>query len=436
MMRPTTRLAVLCLGVASLAAACGGRHLSPPASAARPLPASICSPVSYDGPGHPRFVIALMSWFQGEYKGHGVQTAQAMKLVLAQRGWRAGRYTVGMQACEETDARTGSFSVPRCSRAARVFAQDPSLLGVVGPLTSECTMAMLATLNSAPGGPLALINASNSYVGLTRSGTGAAPGEPEKYYPTGHRSYVRLAASDNAQAAANALMIRRLGARRAFVVEHDDPYGLGLSAAFRRAAARSGLELVGTARWDEHDRSYRPLARRISAARAQAVFIAGPASANGPKLVADLTHELGTRIQVMAGITFNAPGPIIEAAGSRAEGFRTSIPVLPNAKLPPPGRKFAAQFEQRFSQRPCCFSVHDAQATHMLLDAIARSGGSRARVTENLLRSRIRHGLIGDFAIDQNGDTTLTTVGMYVIRDGRLAFETAITPAPELLGAP
>jgi branched-chain amino acid transport system substrate-binding protein len=247
---------------------------------------------------------------------------------------------------------------------------------------------------------------------------------------------VRLAAADNAQGAANALMARRLGATRAFVVEHDDPYGLGLSASFRRAAAHIGLHVVGTAQWDEHARSYRPLAPRIHARRTQVVFIAGPAPANGPKLVGDLTAALGPKVRLMAGITFNAPGPIIEAAGSRAEGFRTSIPVLPNVQLPPSGRRFAARFEQRYSQRPCCFSVHDAQATHMLLDAIARSGGSRARVTENLMHSRVHNGLIGDFAIDRNGDTTLTTVGIYVIRGGRLAFETAITPAPELLNEP
>jgi hypothetical protein len=34
------------------------------------------------------------------------------------------------------------------------------------------------------------------------------------------------------------------------------------------------------------------------------------------------------------------------------------------------------------------------------------------------------------------GGTTLKTVGIYVIRGARLAFETAITPATELLSEP
>ena len=127
------------------------------------------------------------------------------------------------------------------------------------------------------------------------------------------------------------------------------------------------------------------------------------------------------------------PGSIIEAAGSGAEGLVISIAVLPNGDLPPAGRAFADEFTKRFSQRPCCFSIHDAQGTGMLLDAIARSGGDRARVAEAVMTAKVSGGLVGDFSIDRNGDTTLNQMGMYRIRAGRIRFETAITPAPELL---
>jgi len=108
--------------------------------------------------------------------------------------------------------------------------------------------------------------------------------------------------------------------------------------------------------------------------------------------------------------------------------------VLPNQALPPAGRRFTREFERRFSQRPCCFSVHDAQATHMLLDAIARSGGHRSRVARMVAERPIRNGLIGDFGIDRHGDTTLNQMAIYRIERGRLRFETVISPAPEVLG--
>ena len=42
-------------------------------------------------------------------------------------------------------------------------------------------------------------------------------------------------------------------------------------------------------------------------------------------------------------------------------------------------------------------------------------------------------GYIGDFEIDRYGDTTLNTIAVYRIVDGRLRFQTAITPPAELL---
>jgi branched-chain amino acid transport system substrate-binding protein len=434
-MRRWLVLLVACLAGATQLVACGADDAEPPeGSPAQPLAAPICSAVTYGGPGRPRFLIVVSSGFQGIYKGHGVQTAQAMKMVLAERGWRAGEYTVGMQACEETDAKTDSPSPAKCARNARAFARNPSVLGVVGPLTSNCAAHMLASLNEAPDGPLAVVSGGNTYVGLTRSGPGTAEGEPERYLPTGRRGYARLAPTDDVQGAANALHARRLGVTSAFVVEDGSPYGRGLAASFRHAAEALGLRLAGTARWSADAGGYRPLAARVHRTSADAVFVAGDIAANGPKLIADLSAVLGRGVQLMAGDSFNLPAPIIEAAGAGAEGLRISIAVLPNRSLPPAGRRFAAEFEKRFSQRPCCFSVHDAQGTRMLLDAIARSGGRRARVSANLMQSRVEDGLIGDFAIDRNGDTTLNRMGIYRIRRGRLQFETAITPAPELLG--
>ena len=430
------RLAAVAGLLAVMLAACGGDDTREPASGppAQALTAANCSPITYGGPGRPRFLIVNSSGYQGPYKGHGVQTAQAMKMVLAQHGWRAGPYTVGMQACEETSAETGRPSPAKCARNARAFAENRSVLALVGPLTSNCAVHMLAILNKAPGGPLATISGGNTYVGLTRSGPGTAAGEPARYAPTGRRGYARMMPADDVQGAAVALLARRLKLTRAFVVDDRSSYGRGLAAAYRVAAERLGLGVVGTAHWEPDARDYRALAARVRAARPQTVFVAGDVAANGPKLIADLTAVLGPDVHVMAGDSFNQPASLVEAAGAGAEGLRISIAVLPTRNLPPAGRRFAAEFERRFSQRPCCASVHDAQATEILLDAIARSGGSRARVAEAVMRTKVRGGLVGDFAFDHNGDTTLTTEGIYRIKGGRLVFETAITPSPELLG--
>jgi hypothetical protein len=77
--------------------------------------------------------------------------------------------------------------------------------------------------------------------------------------------------------------------------------------------------------------------------------------------------------------------------------------------------------------------VHAAQAAHMMLDAIAASDGSRAQVLEHLFRTPVDDGYVGDFGVDRYGDTTLRTMAVYGVEDGRLRFQTAITPPADLL---
>jgi hypothetical protein len=109
------------------------------------------------------------------------------------------------------------------------------------------------------------------------------------------------------------------------------------------------------------------------------------------------------------------------------------FPALPTDELLAKGRELAADFEERFSSRPRCFSMHAAQTASMILDAVEHSGGSRSGVTRTLLAARIKQGYLGDFEIDRYGNTTLNKLAVYRIEDGRLRFETGITPPAELL---
>jgi hypothetical protein len=162
------------------------------------------------------------------------------------------------------------------------------------------------------------------------------------------------------------------------------------------------------------------------------VYLGGYPFDNGPRLVKQLRETLGPEAQIIAPDAWNNLA-VVEGAGAAAEGFSPTIAVLPNDQLPAAGRDFAAEFEDRFGARPCCFSVHTAQAAHLLLDAIADSGGSRAQVLEKLFEARVEDGYVGSFEIDRYGDTTLNTIAVYRIEGGRLRFQTAITPPPELL---
>jgi ABC-type branched-subunit amino acid transport system substrate-binding protein len=74
--------------------------------------------------------------------------------------------------------------------------------------------------------------------------------------------------------------------------------------------------------------------------------------------------------------------------------------------------------------------VYAAQAAQVLIDAIARSDGTRRSVTRELFATKVRDGLLGDFDITPSGDTTAGAVTIYRIHDGRRRLVTVIEPAP------
>ena len=390
--------------------------------------------MTYGGEGRPQLLIVNSGPLQGPFSDHGVQNAQAVKMVLAQRGWRAGKFTVGVQVCDEASAASPLPSAAKCARNAKAFAADKSIVAVLGPVTSTCTGAMLPIVNRAPGGALPVISMSSTYLGLTRSGPGVAQGDPDALYPTGGHSFARVVPADDVQGAASALYAQRLGVRRPYVLHHDETWGAGVATAFRTAATRLGMDVAGMDEWDRRARDYRRLAQRVRRTGADGVYVAGYAIAdNGARLIKDLRGQLGSGVPILSPDGFNEPAALVEGAGAGAEGVVITLAAIPTQKLPPAGLRFAREFERRFGALPCCYSVYSGQATHVLLDSIAASDGSRAGVLRNLMGTRVRGGLLGDFAIDRYGDTTLTDIAVYRVHGARLRLAAMIRPSADLL---
>ena len=429
---PLAALAIL--AAAGAIAACGedesGTRDLPPAHAVQ---ATGCSPIAYEGEGRPELLIGASTILAGQFADHGIQVSQALRMVLGDRDWHAGDYTVGLQICGETTPAGDAPDPKRCRRTARAFARNRSVVVVLGQHFSSCVAEGLPILNAAAGGPVPQVSASATYLGLTRAGPGVARGEPSRFYPRGTRSLIRIVPPDDVSGAAAAMLAKDEGARRVYALDDGVPYGFGVAEAFAEAARRIDLRVAGREQWNPKAHDYRELADRVRASGADAVFLGGYVLNNGGRLIKDLRAALGPSAQLLGPDGFNNLDALVEGAGAAAEGFAPLIGVLPNDELPDRGQEFAERFKKRFGARPCCFSVHAAEAARMMLDAIAASDGSRSQVLDHLLRTPVEDGYVGDFEIDRYGDTTRTTMGVYRVESGRLRFETAITPPADLL---
>jgi branched-chain amino acid transport system substrate-binding protein len=242
----------------------------------RALPSSACGPIAYGGNTRIDFMVASDLPLQGPTRASTLPMTRAVQFVLEQHHFRAGRFTVGYQSCDDSTAQTGFADIGKCSTNARAYASDSSVVAVLGPYSSDCAAVEIPIANRAS---LAMISAQNTNPGLTHATRGSHPGAPGIYYPTGVRTYARIEPADDLEGAGDALFAHRLGLRSAYVLRsNNDPFGLAVSDGFIRAARKLGVRIVGTATWNPGARAFAALAARIARTHPAGVFLGASAS--------------------------------------------------------------------------------------------------------------------------------------------------------------
>jgi DNA-binding SARP family transcriptional activator/ABC-type branched-subunit amino acid transport system substrate-binding protein len=412
-------------GPAGLAVAEDGVWVSAAGSPARDavLPASVCGDVVYAGSGPPQALIVSDLPLQGAGRRLTAAMEAGIRLVLERRGFRAGRLSVGYQSCDVSTAQEGNTDIFRCFANARAYARTPNVLGVIGPFHSFCSSFEIPITNQATDGPLAMISPSNTYTGLTRTPTGGDPGELVELYPTGVRNFVRLAATDLQAAAAMAEAARQLGVKRlAILWDGEDSDMAAFAQDVRAAAASRDVAVSSFAPWDPFAERFDELARQVAAARADGVILAGAAPPHVQALLRELRDSLESDAKLLAHDGFAGLSP------ADAEGLYVENYGIPNAELPPAGRQLLAELEARGGDAgPDLGAAYGAQAAELLLDAIARSDGTRRSVSEQLRLASVTDGLLGDVRFDELGDLVRAPVTIYRMTAEGLEVERVVT---------
>jgi branched-chain amino acid transport system substrate-binding protein len=391
--------------------------------AATPLPSSACGSVFYKGKGKPQYLIASDLPLQGAGRAQNLAMGKAIQYVLdKQYHFKAGKYTIGYQACDDSTAQTAAWDAGKCTSNARAYAANRALLGLLGTFNSGCSKLIIPLANRAPGGPLGMLSVANTGVGLTHTAPWTTAGEPGVYYPTGKRNYVRVAASDDYQgpAAVDLLLSKafKLSQGKKFspikdvyILHDNQTFGKGVAEAFKLKAEQSGVKVLGFEPWDSKATSYEAIGNRIKATNADSVYLGGIVCNNGAKLLKDLRAVLGTG-PVFVGPDGWTPYSATLAAGSAAQNMYVSYAGLPLEKLSKTGKAFIKAFGKflhlKKGELPPPYAVYQAQGAQIMLEAIKRSNGTRASVTSQLFKTKVKNGIMGTFHFDRNGDIVPT----------------------------
>jgi branched-chain amino acid transport system substrate-binding protein len=387
------------------------------------LPSSSCGPLVYKGSGTPDFIIPSDLPLQGAIRHQTVEISRAMIWALAEAGWKAGPYKIGYQSCDDSTAQTGGWDTAKCATNAHLYANDKSVIGVLGTFNSGCAKIEVPILNRTA---LAMVSPANTNPGLTKKWD---VGEPNKYYPTGTRNYARVVATDDIQGPADALWSQSLGFKKVYVLNDKQTYGFGVATTYKAAAAKLGIKVVGFQGWDAKASSYEALATAIKASGAQAVFLGGIICNNGAKLMQDI-KSVDPKIQLQMPDGFSDPN----GNGAVANGAYISVAGEPPKALTGNGATFVKSFGKQIGTTPNPYAAYGAQAMDVLLQAIAKGGGQRASTTKGIFGLTITNGILGNFSINSSGDTNLTPITIYKQAGKNLNPVKTLVPTASLIG--
>jgi branched-chain amino acid transport system substrate-binding protein len=361
---------------------------------------------------------------QGSDRVQTEQMVRAIEFVLKQADNKAGDYDVEFESNDDATAAAGKWDEAKCAENARNYVDDDSIVGVIGTYNSGCAAIEIPILNDVP---VAMVSPANTYQGLTKGGPGTESGEPDKYYPSGERNYVRVVASDDNQGRIGAAYMKdTLGVTKVYVLDDKELYGKGVADAFESAAKDAGLQVVGHDGWDKDTQNYKALMTKIKASGADGIYIGGVSANNGGQLVKDKVSIVGDNSQVKLLVSdgFVLSSLFDEAGADNVNGAFGTAPTTPPENLTGAGKTFFDDFSEEEGGKPLeVYTVYAAAAAQVLLDAIGRSDGSREDVTAKLFETDIPDSVVGDMSFNEQGDPQNAAETVYEATGGEWKFK-------------
>src|SRR5689334_3353830 len=214
---------------------------------------------------------------------------EGAKLALEQAGGHAGKFKIKYVSLDDSTAQAGDWTADAASANARKAAQDKSTAVYLGEFNSGATAISLPILNEA-GVPQ--ISPANTAVGLTTKEPGADTGEPDKYYPTGKRTYARIVPKDTIQGAALATVMKQDGCTKVQLLNDKEVYGAGLARNIESSAKAQGLTVTSNEAIDKNAANYRSLAQNAKAANDDCMVFAGITANNAVQVFKDFAAAL------------------------------------------------------------------------------------------------------------------------------------------------
>jgi branched-chain amino acid transport system substrate-binding protein len=364
---------------------------------------------------------------RGPLRAVAADVVAAERLALARDGDRIGRYRVRLVALDASTPGVGRSDPAQISHNARLAAKDPRAVAYLGELATGSSAISIPLLNEAG---ILEVSPFDTAMALTTTSLAVA-GSPERFYPKLRdlgRTFARVVPSDRTQVDALLADMRQAGVRRLALLTDEDPSGRALATNLGAKAHAAGIAIVAREEIDEHALRHDDTIVRVEAARPDAALDATGARFGAARLWREL-HAADPQLQLFASANVADPS-FVAGLGPAAAVAHVTRPVLPQGDDKRASRRFAEAFARRYGHAPAPEARYGYETMRSVLDAIRRaerraSDGliTRAAVVRAYFATAPDGSVLGPYAIDAAGDTSLHDWGAYRVIDGTLRFQ-------------
>jgi branched-chain amino acid transport system substrate-binding protein len=367
---------------------------------------------------------------QGASSAQTGPLVNGIKLALSEAGGKAGKFTVNYQSLDDSTAAAGKWDPGQTAANARKAAADPKAVYYIGEFNSGASEVSIPILNQAG---IPMDSPANTYVGLTTNLPGSAPGEPQKYYPTGKRNYTRIVPIDSIQGAADLIAMKNAGCTKVAVANDKEAYGAGLATLLGLEKGFYGVTITSNTGIDPTAPNFRSYASTIQGQGADCFFFSGIVSNGAVQLTKDV-HAALPKAKIFAPDGACTSSYTSQKAGGVPAAIdpliQCTVATLDLAAYPG-GKQFLTSYKAKYGgASPDPYAIYGYEAMKLGLDTIAKAGSaSKTAVLAALFATKNRSSVLGTYGFDANGDTTLKSYGLYKVdATGSPVFYKTITP--------
>lgn len=355
----------------------------------------------------------------------------SVQMALDDFGNAAGGFALEYEALDDAIASTGSWDVGKEAENANKVINDKDAMVYIATYNSGAAKISIPLLNKVPPSGMAMISPANTYPGLTKVTPVNDKGEPDIYYPTGKRNYMRVCPTDEIQGGATAnWAYNEHKSRKACVLHDNEIYGRGVALAFRDAYEKLGGKVLSFGAFQKDSPDYQSLMTSIAAKNPDLLYVGTVTTNNPAKLIKDMRTIMPPDQVTFVGPDGLANGEFVSGAGDAAEGAYVTFGGLPTSALKDgAGADWRTRLTKKLGHEPDSYAIYCYEAAVVAIQAIDKVGEKdRAKILDTMFKTEGFRGLLGDWSFTDTGDRSTAQVSLNLIKNGQIVFQEPIKP--------